>query len=118
MQPEPEQHTVTIPLSVYMGLFRAACLLDELNGAGVDNWGGYGEIDRDRITERSREERARMVALSEPPEPLMVTFTVRVSSEMANRIRSFVTLERSISDILRAGAEMWIQANETKETPA
>lgn len=60
MSTEPER-TVTITFREYMDLFKDSVTLNELEAQGVDNWGGYDEIDRDRIATDCRTERNRII---------------------------------------------------------
>ncbi len=53
--------TVTIAFREYMSLFKASATLDELIDAGVDNWSGYDNVDRDRIAAVCRAERNRHI---------------------------------------------------------
>jgi len=55
------ERTVTISFREYMQLFKDSCLLAELQAGGVDNWGGWDEINRDRIAATCRAERNRII---------------------------------------------------------
>lgn len=51
MKHDLTKDTVTIPTKEYIGLVKTECELDALEGAGVDNWSGWGEHcdDRDEL---------------------------------------------------------------------
>lgn len=46
---------ITISKHEYKQLLKKEALLDSLEAAGVDNWSGYDEIDRNQLKERKEE---------------------------------------------------------------
>lgn len=48
---EKKEKVVVLPLKRYVELIEDSAVLDELYSAGVDNWDGYDEIDRNAITD-------------------------------------------------------------------
>ena len=50
------QETIQITLDRYMDMFRDVQNLQALEGAGVDNWDGYSEVDWDAIDEACKKE--------------------------------------------------------------
>jgi hypothetical protein len=51
---------VEIDREEYLELFRAARMLDALEAAGVDNWEGYSEVDRDLVNKQVEEEEKKL----------------------------------------------------------
>jgi len=53
MKPQP---IIEVTLDEYMGMFRAVESLYALEGAGVDNWAGYEEVDWGSVDEACQKE--------------------------------------------------------------
>ena len=68
MTGDQQERTVTITLRQYMRLYKADCTLNALESIGVDNWGGYDELDRTWISDTCRTERTRIIN-GEAPNP-------------------------------------------------
>lgn len=52
--------TIQITKDEYMELYRDSMTLQALEAAGVDNWEGYDEIDREWIDEQCEKEEERI----------------------------------------------------------
>lgn len=49
MKYNPDDQTVTIAKESYLKFVRSRAELIALQGAGVDNWEGYGQVDWDSV---------------------------------------------------------------------